>query len=158
MKAVAWVLAGYLMLAAFGLKGFSGGPLAELQPVQLLTVQQLPRGIAVYTDNGLSGMGETYELAMRQLEASAPGKAFFASCGAVVLCGGVQSLQEVCNDTRLRPAARIYCAAETPDAAALQPILAAHPEGAKIADLVRGMAQPSRLIPTLGGWQVEDVS
>ena len=158
MKAAAWVLAGYLLLSAFGLKAFSGNKLSDLQPVQLLIVQQLPDGVAVKTDNGLSGYGKDYDEAMQRLEQTAPGKAFFASCNAVVLCGGKQSLRAVLEDARLRPAAMVYAAPFAPEPAQLQPVIAAHPGSVRIADFKGGGEEPTQLIPLAEGWMVENGS
>lgn len=156
MKHLVWVLGGVLLLSAFGLYPFSGQKLADLQPVQVLTVQQLPYGVAVQTDNGLAGLGENYDEAMTRLEQTAPGKAFFASCSAVILCGGEQSLDAVLHDERLRPAAAVYAAAYAPSAAQVQPVLAAHPGSVRIADLKRGERELPQLIAVQEGWLVED--
>ena len=85
---------------------------------------------------------------MAALERTAPGRAFFAACSAVVLCGE-GSLDAVLSDSRLRPAAMVYAAPFVPNAAQLQPVLAAHPGGVRIADLQRG----ADAIPMLEGWQ-----
>ncbi|MBE6955359.1 MAG: hypothetical protein E7449_05535 [Ruminococcaceae bacterium] len=156
MKVIASLLVLQLLLAAFGLFPFSGEKIADLQPVQVLTVQQLPGAVLLRTDNGLSGYGADYAEAMERLEKTAPGKAFFACCSAVVLCGGEESLSAVVQDARLRPAAAVYRAPFAPDAAQLQPVLAAHPGGVRIADLQRGGESLPQLIPLEEGWLVED--
>lgn len=156
MKIIAAALALQLLLCAFGLYPFSGQKAADLQPVQLILVEQLPGAVCLRTDNGLSGCGADYAEAMRCLQAAAPGKAFFASCSAVVLCGGMQSLEAVQNDPQLRPAALVYAAPFAPDAAQLQPVLLAHPGSVRLADLQRGEMKLPRLIPRAEGWLVQD--
>lgn len=156
MKIIAAVLTLQLLLRGFGLFPFSGEKVADLQPVQVLTVEQLPGMVLVRTDNSLAGCGADYDAAMARLEATAPGKAFFACCNAVLLCGGEESLDAVLTDTRLRPAALIYAAPFAPDAAQLQQVLSAHPGGVRLADLQRGEKKLPRLIPLAEGWLVED--
>ena len=156
MKIIAALLALELLLAAFGLFPFRMQDVADLKPVQVLTVQQLPGSVLVRTDSGLSGRGADYWQAMAILEQTAPGEAFFASCSAVVLCGGEKSLSAVLEDARLRPAAAVYAAPVAPNAAWLQSILQAHPGGIRIADLQRGAKPLPQLIPLEEGWLVSD--
>ena len=156
MKFIAAILALQLLLGAYGLFPFHRRDAADLKPAQVLTVQQMSGAVLVRTDNGQSGLGADYDEAMALLEETCPGEAFFASCSAVVLCGGEESLSAILADSRLRPAAAVYAAPAAPNAAQLQPLLDAHPGGVRIADLQRKSTPLPRLIPLPEGWMVED--
>ncbi len=158
MKYTAFALAAALLLGAFGLWPFHGQDPAQLAPVQTLVVAQAGEKVCVFTDNGLSGCGENYHQAMEQLEACAPGKAFFGTCSSVVLCGSGALLRQLAADSRLRPAAAVYAAQSVPEAGLLTELLKAHPGSVRLADVRQGAGELPQLRYEDTGWRVYDVS
>lgn len=87
----------------------SQSDVGELLPVQTLVVSRDGGQWLLRGDGELLGRGETWAAAMEDLEQSASGEAFFGCTGHVVFdADAAAALPEAMQDSRLRPAARLY--------------------------------------------------
>ena len=150
MRAAAAALGAYLLLSFFGLNPFRANQVETLLPVQVLTVTG-GRTVRLETDNGLAGEGPDYLSAMARLKASAPGQAFFGTCGAVVLCPGARA-EDAASDPDLRPNTAVFRCARTPPAGELPQRLSQEEGGLSLLQLRQGSRDAPWLIQTEGGW------
>ncbi len=87
----------------------SRGDVGGLLPVQTLVLSLEDGRLLLEGGEDLRGTGRTWNEAMEDLCATAPGDAFFGTTGQIVLVEGTEALlPEVLGDDRLRPAARVY--------------------------------------------------
>lgn len=122
-----WLLLA-AVLAGFGALPVRGTDVAELLPARLLTVEAEQGVFVLKTDNDAEGRGPTVELAMADLKRTAPGELFLSTVEHVVVTRNAWSqMPKLAVSDTLRPAAKLYFAEKTPDAAEAQAFLAAHP-------------------------------
>lgn len=101
---------------AFGLWPFHPHEVRTLLPVQAFYVERTATGVAVTTDNGLSGEGPDWDAALAALAAAAPGEVFYGTAGVAFLQEGTL-LDALVQDENLRPAIRLYRGAPPVDLA-----------------------------------------
>ena len=129
-------------LVIFGMLPVKSTDVAELLPARVLTVEAVPGGIRLNTEGGVSGIGETVELAMADLKRTAPGALFLGTVENVIVAQNAWDQAEALTAGEvLRPAAKLYLTEQTPEPEAAQAYLAAHP-GA----LTRGRARALLLL------------
>lgn len=131
---------------------------AELLPAQALVVSKDGGLYTLRTDNGLCGSGKSLASAFRRLSQNAPGTVFLGTVGHVIVSGRAEgSIEELAEGTWLRPAAKLYCAADfVPEASQAAEVLRAHPGeltlGQARAALRRGEAvSPGGILETEEG-------
>ena len=145
-KLRAWaLLAGAFVL--FGVLPVRGTDAAELLPARVLTVSKENAEYILKSDNGSEGRGGSIELAMADLRQTAEGALYLGTVEHIVVSASAwDQLPRLVSGTQLRPAARLYLAGQTPDAAQAQAFLQAHP-GALTLGKARAlllMGQPVR--------------
>ena len=125
-------LRAWILLAAafvlFGVLPVRGTDAAELLPARVLTVSKEHTDLILRSDNGSEGRGGSIELAMADLRQTAEGALYLGTVEHVVVSASAwDQLPRLVSGTQLRPAARLYLAGQTPDAAQAQAFLEAHP-------------------------------
>lgn len=148
-----------LFAAAVAVAGFLGWLPAEqkdvggLLPAQTLVLTLQDGQLDLDGGQDLKGTGWTWETAMEDLEATAPGRAFFGATEHIVLVGDAAGiLQDVLQDQNLRPAARIYAGKGTVEADSATEFLNAHKAGVTIQSLRSAILEGRDLnLPLLTG-------
>lgn len=126
-----------------GLLPFTGNDVAELVPVEALTVDW-KEGQVVLDGGDCQGYGESWEAALQDLHAGAEGTVFLGTAEQVILSErAVRLLPDVIRSTQLRPAAVIcVCTGTLPKPEDAAAYLTAHDAGMTIqkvqAAMVRG--------------------
>lgn len=143
MKRMILAACAVAALSLTGTMPFAGTDVAELLPVQTLTVDR--KQGQVILDGGLCrGTGENWAAALEDLEAGAEGEVFLGTAEQVLLTEeALEVLPDVIRCARLRPAAVIcVCRGELPEVEDVTVYLSAHDAGVTIqkvqAAMVRG--------------------
>ena len=147
MKRIGWILLAAVLLRLFGLAP-AGTDAAELLPAQVVCIGCAGRTVTVQTDNGVRAAGADLERALERAEHTAEGTLFFGTVEHVILCEGAERLSaELPDQTKLRPAAKVYLAPECVDPARAAAYLRAHPGLVTISamEAARLAGQPLRL-------------
>lgn len=109
MKRILCFAAAVIAAGLLGWLPESRGDVGALLPVQTLVLSAEDDRLILEGGEGLKGVGASWDAAMDDLCATAPGDAFFGTTGQIVLVGEAASaLPQVLGDRRLRPAARIF--------------------------------------------------
>lgn len=118
-----------LALALFGLLPLRGTDAAELIPVRVLLVESEGNQVRVRCDHGVEGTGRNWELALENLQSSAPGQVFFGTVEHVIVARSARYLlPRLASAGELRPAAKLYdCVQALPEAETAAEFLHAHP-------------------------------
>ena len=123
----AWLLIA-AALTLFGALPVRGTDVAELLPARVLTVSRDGTEYRIKSDNGSEGRGGSIELALADLRRTAEGTLYLGTVEQVIVSASAwDALAGLVSGTKLRPAAKLYYAFETPDAAQAQAFLEAHP-------------------------------
>lgn len=159
-KLRAWALlaAAFVLLGVLPVRGTDA---AELLPARVLTIAKEHTDYVLRTDNGSEGRGESIELAMADLRQTAEGTIYLGTVEHIIVAASAwDQLPRLVSGTRLRPAAGLYFAVQTPDAAQVQAFLEAHPGaltlGKARALLLMGQpVRPPRLTQREGRFRLE---
>lgn len=124
-----WIWIALLAAAlCCGLFSAHGTDAAELRPAQVLLIDASGGTVRAVTDQGTAGLGATLDEALADLQAGADGAVFFGTVGHVVVSRRAAWLVPALAVAReLRPSARLYTAAELPEASEAAAFLRAHP-------------------------------
>ena len=140
MKRFVWVLCVAAVLRLLGVLPFSGNDVADLVPVEALTVDW--DGQQVILDGGeCQGYGEKWEDALEDLRQGAKGTVFLGTIEQVVLSkSAVQLLPDVVRSADLRPAAVICVSLDVlPDPEEAAAYLSAHDAGVTVQKVQAAM-------------------
>ena len=152
------LLAAALRMA--GLLPFSGSDVAELVPVEALTVDWKHDQV-VLKGEGCQGYGEDWEAALDDLRSSGNGKVFLGTTEQVVMSeAAVRLMPDVIRSGDLRPAAMIcVCLGALPEPKEAAEYLSSHNAGITIQKVQTSMVQGEGVeLPILrhteGGWRL----
>ena len=154
------VLAAVLRLT--GLLPFESSDVAELLPVEALTVSVQGDTVTVRGKDCM-GVGADWESALHDLTASGSGRVFLGTAEQIVLCGdAVRLLQQVAESEELRPGALICaCPSAEPAPEEAAEFLKAHPGSVTLQQVRALQYRPGELrLPELmmteGGLRLVD--
>ena len=133
MKQIVWVALLAAVVSLTGLFPFESNDVADLVPVQALTVD-VQAGRVLLKGNDCQGNGEDWPSALEDLRQSGEGVVFLGTAEQVVLSQSATAiLPDVIRSTDLRPAAVIcICAGELPEPEEAAKYLSAHNAGTTI--------------------------
>ncbi len=127
------------LILAVGLLGWlpaTQRDVGSLLPVQTLVATAENGRLALDGGEGLHGEGGSWESAMEDLRATAPGDAFFGTAGQVVLVGQARAvLTDVLDERELRPTVRIYASDGEVEAEGATAFFDAHKGGVTLQEL-----------------------
>ena len=125
-----------------GLLPFSGSDVADLVPVEALTVDW-QHGQVVLDGGECSGSGEDWSAALADLYAGAEGQVFLGTTEQVILSeSALRLLPDVIRSKELRPAAVIcVCKGPLPDPQKAAAYLSAHAAGLTLRQAQAAMVQ-----------------
>ena len=161
MKRLLWIVLAVAAVRMTGLVPFESRDVAELVPVQTLTVA-VEDGQVVLNGGGCRGLGADWDAALADLLQSGDGAVFLGTAEQIVLSDNALTvLPDVIRCPRLRPAAALcVCQGDPPDPDTVTDYLSAHDAGVTIQQVQsamlaeRGIALP-RLVETEGGLRLE---
>ena len=161
MKRLLWIVLAVAAVRLTGLVPFESRDVAELVPVQTLTVA-VEDGCVVLNGGDCLGRGADWNAALADLEQSGNGVVFLGTAEQIVLSdNAMEILPDVIRCPRLRPAAVLcVCEGDPPEPEAVTDYLSAHDavvtiqqvQAAMLAE--RGIALP-RLVETEGGLRLD---
>ena len=106
-------LIGAALLLALLLPKGRGTDLSELIPVEILYIDKVEDHIQVVTDQGVSGMADTLEAALADMQGTSPGRVFLDT--AEYLLVTEQALPELENLMRtIRPSVKLLLVTQQP--------------------------------------------
>ena len=106
-------LIGAALLLAILLPKGRGTDLSELIPVEILYIDKVEDHIQVVTDQGVSGMADTLEAALADMQGTSPGRVFLDT--AEYLLVTEQALPELENLMRtIRPSVKLLLVTQQP--------------------------------------------
>jgi len=142
MKRIILLVCAAAVLRMTGLMPFTGHDVADLVPVEALTVDW-KSGQVVLDGGSCQGYGKDWEAALQDLAAGAEGTVFLGTVEQVVLTSGaVRLLPDVIRSDRLRPAAVIcVCSGPLPEPEEAAKYLSAHDAGVTIRNVQAAMLQ-----------------
>lgn len=136
MKKLLFFAAAVFVAGALGWLPATQKDVGGLLPARALILSQENGRLVLDGGDGLHGTGQSWEEAMADLCASAPGDAFFGAAGQIILVGDAESaLLDVLADRQLRPAAQVYRGEGRPEADEAAKFLDAHKDGVTIQKL-----------------------
>ncbi|MEA4966420.1 MAG: hypothetical protein VB055_11450 [Oscillospiraceae bacterium] len=133
MRLLTVLLVILLIFCAFLYFPAESTDLSSMLPVETICVER-KYGQIIITADKVRGTGGNWETAMENLQATATGTVFLATAERVVVAeSAADSLPDILQDERLRPAAQLYLLRGTVGAT-LPEFAAAHTSDATIAD------------------------
>lgn len=157
MKRLLWIVLAVAVVRLAGLVPFESRDVAELVPVQTLTVT-VEENQVVLNGGDCRGRGVDWDAALADLEQSGDGTVFLGTAEQIILSDtALALLPDVIRCSRLRPAAGLcVCSGDPPTPGTVTAYLSAHDVGVTIQQIQasmleeRGIALP-RLVQTEGG-------
>lgn len=157
IRRLMWIVLAAAVVRLAGLVPFESRDVAELVPVQTLTVT-VEENRVVLDGGDCRGTGGDWNAALADLEQSGDGTVFLGTAEQIVLSDtALALLPDVIRCPRLRPAAVVcICAGDPPEPETVTDYLSAHDAGVTIQQIQaatlagQGIALP-RLAQTEGG-------
>lgn len=134
MKLPALFLAAAAILALFGLTPFCGQDISDLQPVELLIVEEAEGGISLRTEGGLAAWGRNLENATAHLRAASSGTLLLDTVEHIICTGKLFPPEELMA-IGLRPGTAVYLSPHVEDPDALKTYLRDKKDGATLGRL-----------------------
>lgn len=148
MRTLLAMMAAAAVLAVGGFQPATPSEVGKLVPVQTLCVT-CGAAWEVTADGGLSGRGDSFDAALEDLSAGAPGQLFLGTVSAVTLTDETE-IREILDSDALRPAVQVLRLHGSAAPDELTTFLAAHSGGVTIAALRTARAQDGTLsLPAL---------